>query len=101
MSQLDPVMETPTTVTLPRKRVRSLIPCGYRQEFVSGGDDEIEFSLDSGAGWGGVHITITVWKKIQDGRELLAHEVVDMRELIPSWVEAILSDGPTPKEERS
>lgn len=90
---LDAVMSTGRTVAFPRRRVESSIPAGLRMEWLSGeGPDGLEFHMSAGAACGSPFLTV-VWQRGDDRRE----EVVDMRELLADWLDAIDADGPTPK----
>jgi hypothetical protein len=89
---LDPIMETPTEVKLPRRRVESLIPAGFRQLWSDGTYGDLEFEVSSGAGLGSPWLTLLVKR---DGATI-AQEVVNLRELVPAWLDAVVADGPTP-----
>jgi hypothetical protein len=86
---LDPIMETPTEVKLPRRRVESLIAAGFRESMVNGDYGDLEWDICMGMGG---HLTLMVKR----GGSTIAEEIVDMRELVPAWLDAVVADGPTP-----
>jgi hypothetical protein len=93
---MDPVLDTPTAVELPRVRVESPIPAGFQMEWASGDNGDIEFEVTSGAGLGSSYMVLTVRHK--EDRKVIGYEVVDMRRLVPAWIQAFLADGPTTEE---
>lgn len=80
---LEPLAEGKLEIDV--KRVESSIPCGFRQEWISGEDKEegLEFSLTSGAGVGSPYMVLKV-----NGH---GEEIVDMREVLPVWIDGLLA----------
>jgi hypothetical protein len=70
-----------------------LIAAGLRQHWSDGSYGDLEFEVSSGAGLGSPWLTLLVKR---DGKTI-AQEVVDLRDLVPAWLDAILADGPTPE----
>ena len=58
---------------------------GFRQGWISGEGDGVEFSLDSGAGLGNPYLTLHV--EFEDGTTVW--ENIDMRTLVTAWVNSI------------
>lgn len=81
---LDPLAEH--DVVMPARKVESSIAAGFRVDWVSGDNDDVTFQLCAGAGFGSPYMVLTV--KL-DGRDV--QEVVDMRDVLPAWVNAVVA----------
>ncbi|MEY4081678.1 MAG: hypothetical protein RL430_2108 [Actinomycetota bacterium] len=61
---------------------------GFRAGWISGDGNGVSFELDSTAGFGGSTLSLTV--KFEDGARVT--ETIDMREVMPAWVDAIVAE---------
>lgn len=77
-------------VTFYRTDDTPTIFAGFRQEWLSGSDEDgTTFGLAAGAGLGSPYLTLDV--TLPDGREI--HEYVDIREVVRARVERIVADA--------
>lgn len=74
-----------TTLTLQETDCIGSMECGFRQEWASGENEHIEFSLDSGAGLGSPYMQLSITdQKTKEKR----YYRVDMRD----WLKANLNE---------
>lgn len=63
---------------------------GFVQEWITGENDEVEFSVRSGAGLGNPYLTLSLHRK---GSEDTIFEDVDIRKVAETWVSSILDES--------
>lgn len=91
----DNLMPGLADVVLPRRRVETTLAGGFRHEWITGtSDNGEEFRVTSGAGLGSPWLILEV--TMADGTE--RSEMVDMRDLLPRWLERVIEEGPTPAQ---
>lgn len=62
---------------------------GLRAGWLNGESDELEFDLDSGAGFGNASLSMSVRFKDNESR---VTETVDMRKVATMWANALLAE---------
>lgn len=82
---LEPMLPVVPMEVEPR-RVESLIPCGFRANWLTGEDAGVTFELCSGAGFGNKWLTLEV--TMPDGTR--RKECIDMEKVTETWVTRIV-----------
>jgi len=94
---LNPLYERSPLVVAVRA-VESTLPCGFRVGWMDGTgseDSPVEsFDLDCGAGVGSSWLSLDITMK--DGTRIA--EIINMREVLPAWVEAAVAAYDAQKE---
>jgi hypothetical protein len=62
---------------------------GFLQEWITGENDEVEFSIRSGAGLGNPYLTLRIHHK---GSEEITFEDMDIRKVAETWVNSFLDE---------
>lgn len=88
---LDPIMENSTLEVQP-VRVENLLPAGFRQEFLTGGNEEWEFDLCTGVGNSYLMMSVRSKTDPKDVRD----EIIDLRPMVQAWVSQVIGSGPSP-----
>lgn len=81
---LDPLAEH--DVVMHARKVESSIEAGFRVQWLSGESDDVKAELCAGAGFGSPYMTLSL-----DIGDKHVEEVVDMRDVLPRWVDAVVA----------
>ena len=87
MTAPNPVSVSDLTIPAATLGERGLLALGFRQDWLSGKDDDTEVTITSGAGLGSPYLILTVERP---GKATI-HEAIDMRDVLPKWAEAAIA----------
>lgn len=89
MPKQTPPLKPTRVLEVPAIRYAQTLFAGLRQEWLSGGDDEVQFNVTSGAGLGSPYMVLTVTM-----HDKTVYEVINVAELANDWVHKVIEDWP-------